>query len=184
MMKTRKRGARGVPQGAQAATWRGPHPGRAGRAPGPLGPLPAPPFGLYIAHLSETLKQGEFTEFRRRSVAETYKEEKPSLAGRFRWGDHLPEGEIVTIVITIVTGIIEIIINIIPIISTISTSIQSHLTIATRVVIRTIYPLYSIGVDYYVVVNAIEFYWRNIIVSRLFIIYLFPLIMISFMSCE
>src|SRR3954465_11972692 len=44
--------------------------------------------------------------------------------------------------------------------------------------------LYSIGVDYYFVVNAIEFCWRNIIVSRLFIIYLSPLIMISFMSCE
>ena len=116
-------------------------------------------------------------------MAETYREEKPSLAGRFRRGDHLPEGEIVAIVITIVTGIIEIIINIIPIISTISTSIQSRFTIATCVVIRTIYPLYSIGVDYYFVVNAIEFCWRNIIVSRLFITYLSPLIMISFMSC-
>ena len=71
-----------------------------------------------------------------------------------------------------------------PNISTISIYIQSHLTIATCVVIRTIYPLYSIGVDYYCVVNAIEFCWRNIIVSRLFITYLSPLIMISFMSCE
>src|SRR3954469_17206907 len=60
----------------------------------------------------------------------------------------------------------------------------THLTIATCVVIRTIYPLYSVGVDYYFVVNAIEFCWRNIIVSRLFITYLSPLIMISFMSCE
>src|ERR1041385_6489609 len=180
MTKTRKIATRGVPQGALAATWRGPHPGRAGRAPRPLGPLPVPPSGLYNAHHPKTLKRGEFTEFRRRSVAETYREEKPSRAGRFRRGDHLPEGEI----ITIVTGIIGIIINIIPIISTISTSIQSHLTIATRVVIRTIYPLYSIDVDYYFVVNAIEFCWRNIIVSRLFIIYLSPLIMISFMSCE
>ena len=80
-------------------------------------------------------------EFHRRSVAETYREEKPSPAGRFRRGDHLPEGEIIAIVITIVTGIIEIIINIIPNISTISIFIQSHLTIATCVVIRTIYPL-------------------------------------------
>jgi hypothetical protein len=110
--------------------------------------------------------------------------ENPSPAGRFRRGDHLPEGEIVVIIIIIVTGIIEIIINIIPNISTISIYIQSHLTIATCVVIRTIYPLYSIGVDYYFVVNAIEFCWRNIIVSRLFITYLSPLIMISFMSCE
>src|ERR1044071_8931000 len=125
--------------------------------------------------------------FRRRHGAKTYKGEKPSPAGRFRRGDHLPEGEIVVIVIIIiiiVTGIIEIIINIIPNISTISIYIQSHLTIATCVVIHTIYPLYSVGVDYYFVVNAIEFCWRNIIVSRLFITYLSPLIMISFMSCE
>ena len=47
-----------------------------------------------------------------------------SPAGRFRRGDHLPEGEIVAIVITIVTGIIEIIINIIPNTSTISIFIQ------------------------------------------------------------
>lgn len=63
-------------------------------------------------------------------------------------------------------------------------SSKSHLTIANRVVTRTTYPLYSIGVDYYFVVNAIEFCWRNIIMSRLFITYLSPLIMISFMSCE
>ena len=63
-------------------------------------------------------------------------------------------------------------------------SSKSHLTIATCVVTRTTYPLYSIGVDYYFVVNAIEFCWRNIIMSRLFIIHLSPLIMISFMSCE
>src|SRR4051812_20862295 len=115
--------------------------------------------------------------------AEKYREEKPSPVGRFRRGDHLPEGEIVAIII-IVTGIIEIIINIIRNISTISISIPSHLTIATCVVIRTIYPLYSVGVDYYYVVNAIEFCWRNIIVSRLFATHLSPLIMISFMSCE
>src|SRR3954469_22939064 len=98
--------------------------------------------------------------------------------------NHLPKGEIVAIVIIIVTGIIEIIINIIPNISTISISIPSHLTIATCVVTRTIYPLYSVGVDYYFVVNAIEFCWRNIIVSRLFTTHISPLIMISFMSCE
>src|ERR1041385_7502819 len=91
------------------------------REPGPLGPLPAPPFGLYIAHIPKTLKQGEFPEFRRRSVEETYREEKTSPKGRFRRGEHLLEGEIIAIVITIVTGIIDIIINIIPNISTIST---------------------------------------------------------------
>ena len=63
-------------------------------------------------------------------------------------------------------------------------SSKSHLTIATRVVTRTTYPLYSIGVDYYFVVNAIEFCWRNIIMSRLFITHLSALIMISFMSRE
>src|ERR1041385_2289822 len=98
---TQKSDQRG-PQGAQAATWRGPHPGRAGRAPRPLGPLPAPPSGLYTLRRPKTLRGGSFTEFRRRSVTETYREEKPSLAGRFRRGDHLPEGEI----IAIVTGII------------------------------------------------------------------------------
>src|ERR1041385_7294414 len=79
--KTRKRATRGGPQGAQAATWRGPTPGRAGRAPGAPGPLPAPPFGLYTPRDPKTLKEREFPEFRRRSVAETYKEENPSLAG-------------------------------------------------------------------------------------------------------
>jgi putative component of membrane protein insertase Oxa1/YidC/SpoIIIJ protein YidD len=117
-------------------------------------------------------------------VAETYREEKTFPAGRFRRGELLPEGEIVLIVITIVTGIIEIIITIIIIISTISITIPSHLTIAIRVVTCTIHPLYSTGVDYSFVVNAIEFCWRIIVMIRLFTIYLSPLIMISFMSCE
>ena len=117
-------------------------------------------------------------------MEETYREEKPSLAGRFRRGEHLLEGEIVAIVITIVTGIIEIIINIIIIISTISMSIPSHLTIATCVVTHIIHPLYFTGVDYSFVVNAIKF-WSNIIVmTRFFPTYLSPLIMVSFMSCE
>src|SRR3954470_19257910 len=142
----------------------------------PLSPI-KPPWG-------RNPKRRVLSAFLRCHRAETYRREKPSPAGRFRRGDHLPEGEIVAIIIIIVTGIIEIIINIIPNISTISICIPSHLTIATCVVIRTIYPLYSVGVDYYFVVNAIEFCWRIIIVSRLFIIYLSPLIMISFMSCE
>jgi len=119
----------------------------------------------------KTLKRGVFTEFRRRSVAETYKEEKPSPVDRFRWGEHLPEGDIVAIIITIVTSIIEIIINIIPITRTISIFIPSHLNIATCVVTHTIYPLYFTGVDYSFVVNAIKFWWRIIIMIRLFIIY-------------
>src|SRR4051812_24576220 len=138
----------------------------------PLSPI-RPPWG-------ENPKTRIVSVFRRRHGAETYRGEKPSPAGRFRRGDHLPKGEIIDVIIIIVTGIIEIIIKI----STISISIPSHLTIATCVVIRTIYPLYSVGVDYYFVVNAIEFCWRNIIVSRLFTTHLSPLIMISFMSCE
>src|ERR1043165_449563 len=116
--------------------------------------------------MGENPEYRRVSEFRRRHGAETYRGEKPSPAGRFRRGDHLPEGEIVAIIIIIITGIIEIIINIIPNISTISIYIPSHLTIATCVVIRIIYPLYSVVVDYYFVVNAIEFCWRNIIVSR------------------
>ena len=104
----------------------------------------------------------EVSVFCRRLMAETYREEKAISGGRLHRGDHLPEGEIVVIVIIIGTCIIKIIINTIPNISTISTSIPSHLTTATCVVIRTIYPLYSVGVDYYFVVNAIEFCWINI----------------------
>ena len=111
----------------------------------------------------------EVSVFRCRHGAETYRGEKTSPAGRFRRGDHLPEGEIVAIIIIII-----------PNINTISISIPSHLTIATRVVICTIYHLYSVGVDYYFVVNTIEFCWRNIIVSRLLVTHLSPLIMISF----
>src|ERR1043165_3901118 len=114
----------------------------------PLSPI-RPPWGRNPGYRRVSV-------FRRLHGAETYRGENPSPTGRFRWGDHLPEGEIVAIIIIIiiVTGIIEIIINIIPNISTISISIPSHLTIATCVVIRTIYPLYSVGVDYYFVVNA------------------------------
>src|ERR1041385_7808045 len=73
LTKTRRRGARGGPQEPQAATWRGPAPGRAGRALGALGPLPAPPSGLYTPRYAKTLKREAFTEFRRRSMAETYR---------------------------------------------------------------------------------------------------------------
>ena len=121
-------------------------------------------------------------EFRRLPMEETYREEKPSPAGRFCRGEHLPEGENVTIVITNVTGIIKI--KIIIISSTISISIPSHLTIATCVVTRTIHPLYFTGVDYSFVVNAIKFWWKIIVMTILFTTYLSPLIMISFMLCE
>src|ERR1041385_8108326 len=89
----------------------------------PLSPI-RPPWG-------RNPKRRRVFVFRRRHGAETYRGEKPSPAGRFRRGDHLPEGEIVAIIIIIiVTGIIEMIINIIPNISTISITIPSHLTIA------------------------------------------------------
>src|ERR1043165_8778679 len=153
----------------------------------PEGCLVAPlgaPLRLYYPPRVKPSEQGLLSRNTAATGRKPNRGENPSPAGRFRRGDHLPEGEIVAITITIVTGIIEIIINIIPNISTISIYIQSCITIATLVVIRTIHPLYSIGVDYYFVVNAIEFCWRNIFVSRLFITYLSPLIMISFMSCE
>src|SRR3954464_3208317 len=160
-------------------------PPRARRAPSwPPGPTPGVPLWPILPPGVKTLNIEEFRSFSAASWRKPTEKKKPSPAGRFHRGDHLPEGEIVSIVINIVTGIIDIIINIIPNISTISTSIPSHLIIATCVVIRTIYPLYSVGVDYYFVVNAIEFCWRNIIVSRLFSTHLSPLIMISFVSCE
>src|SRR3954463_12340315 len=149
-----------------------------------LGGPPRCPLWPILPPGVETLKIEEFWSFAAASWRKPTEKKKPSPAGRFRRGDHLPEGEIVSIVIIIDTGIIKIIINIIPNINTISTSIPSHLTIATCVVIRTIYHLYFVGVDYYFVVNAIEFCWRNIIVSRLFATHISPPIMISFMSCE
>src|SRR4051812_9945275 len=177
-----KVGPEGTHQGSRRVPCAPPR--RTGDPPGPLVPLQGLPSGLYYPLGVETLKRDEFRSFAAASWRKPTEKKKASPAGRFRRGDHLPEGEIVAIVIIIITCIIEIIINIIPNISTISTSITSHLTIATCVVILIIYPLYSIGVDYNFVVNAIEFCWRNIIVSILFATHLSPLIMISFMSCE
>ena len=108
---------------------------------------------------------------------ETTREEKTSPTGRCRWEKLHPEGEIVIIAITIATSINEIIITIFPNISTISISISSHFTIAICVVPCTIHHLYFTGVDYYFVVDAIEFCWRIIVMIRLFTIYLSPLIM-------
>src|ERR1041385_6952007 len=111
-----KEGVRGPTRQPERCLAR-PPPGRARHPPGCLvAPLGAP-FRLYKPPGVETPKEESFSVFRRRHGAETYKGEKPSPAGRFHRGDHLPEGEIVAIIIIVVTCIIEIIINIIPNIS-------------------------------------------------------------------
>ena len=58
-----RRRARGEPGGAQAATWHGPPPGRARRAPAPPGPPPVPPFGLYYLLVTNTLKEDPISRF-------------------------------------------------------------------------------------------------------------------------
>ena len=170
-LKITEDGGEGTHQAARRVP--GTAPPRARQAPSWMpGGSPWCPISPILPPGVETLKREEFRSFAAASWRKPTQKKKPSPTGRFRRGDHLPEGEIVAIVVIIVTGIIEIIINIIPNISTISISIPSHLTIATCVVIRTIYHLYSIGIDYYFVVNAIEFCWRNIIVSIFFATYL------------
>ena len=123
-------------------------------------PSSVPPLA-YMTPWGENPRKRGVSEFRRRLVAETYREEK-SISGRqiplgrsppgrgdhrhrhhHRHGHHRDHHQHH------------------PNISTISIYIPSHLTIATCVVLSTIYPLYSVGVDYYFVVNAIEFCWRN-----------------------
>ena len=115
------------------------HPPRARQAPSWM---PGGPPLAYITPCGNNPRTSGVSEFRRRLVAETYREEKAISGGQTPPGRSPPEGEI----IVIVTCIIEIIINITPNISTISISIPSHLTIPTCVVICTIYPLYSVGV--------------------------------------
>ena len=117
--------------------------------------------------------------FRHRSEAEATRE-KRDLSG----GQILPGKEIVIIAITIIMNIIEIIITIFLNTSTISISIPSHLTVTICVVLCTIHPLYFTDVDYYFLVDAIKFFWRIIVMIRLFTIYSSPLIMISFMSFD
>ena len=56
------------------------------------GATPGSPLWPIYPSSSENPREREFTEFRRRSVAETYREEKTFPAGRFRRGEHLPEG--------------------------------------------------------------------------------------------
>src|SRR3954471_1129642 len=78
-MEAGQKGARGEPPGAQAPPGRGPSLGRVGRPLGDLAPPTVPPSGLYLPRDVKTLKRGDFKEFCRRSMAETYREEKPSL---------------------------------------------------------------------------------------------------------
>src|SRR3954463_4698210 len=68
-------------------------------------PPSVPPFA-YKTPWGRNPKKRVLSAFLCRHGAETYRREKPSLAGRFRRGDHLPEGEIIAIIIIIVTGII------------------------------------------------------------------------------
>src|SRR4051812_12969115 len=100
--------------------------GRARHPPGCLVALLGSPSHLYYPPGVKTLEQEDFRSFAAATGRKPTDKKRPSSAGRFRRGDHLPEGEIIAIVIIIVTGIIEIIINIIPNISTISISISSH----------------------------------------------------------
>src|SRR3954462_15028101 len=133
--KEEVRGPTRQPEGclARPPSWQGHAPSWVSGGPPrcPLSPI-NPPWG-------RNPKRRVLSAFLRRHGAATYRREKPSPAGRFRRGDHLPEGDIIAVIIIIVTGIIEIIINIIPTISSISIYIPSHLTIATCIVIRTIH---------------------------------------------
>src|SRR3954469_3652179 len=60
-------------------------------------PPSVPPLA-YKTPWSRNFKYKRVSVFRRRHGAETYRGEKPSPAGRFFRGDHLPEGEIVAII--------------------------------------------------------------------------------------
>ena len=86
-----RRRARGEPGATQAATWRGPPPGRARRAPGHPGPPLVPPFGLYYLLVPETLERNPASRFsplfRRRSASKIGSIRRP-LPGT------LPEGGI------------------------------------------------------------------------------------------
>src|SRR4051812_34664776 len=75
------RGQRGGPPGVQAPPRRGLPPGHVGRPPEDLALPLVPPLRLYVSRHPKTIKRGEFCEFRRRSMTETYKEEKRSPGG-------------------------------------------------------------------------------------------------------
>src|ERR1043165_9065151 len=71
-----------------------------GRAKHPPGCLVAPlgaPSRLYDPPGVKTLDIEEFPSFATATGWKPIEEKKPSPAGRFRRGDHLPEGEIVAI---------------------------------------------------------------------------------------
>src|SRR4051812_2610839 len=89
---TRVPGA-GPPRERQTPSWM---PGGPPRCP--LSPILPP--GV------KTLEKEQFWSFSAASWRKPTEKKKPSPAGRFRRGDHLPEGEIIAIVVIIVTGII------------------------------------------------------------------------------
>src|SRR4051812_1137368 len=68
--------------------------GRARHPPGCLVALLGAPSPLYEPPGVKTLEQEEFRSFTAASWRKPTEKRKPSPAGRFRWGDHLPEGEI------------------------------------------------------------------------------------------
>src|SRR3954469_18061366 len=78
-------------------------PPRARQAPSwmPGGPLGAPS-RLYDPPGVKTVDREEFPSFAAATGRKPTEEKKPSPAGRFGRGDHLPEGEIVAIVIIII----------------------------------------------------------------------------------
>src|SRR3954467_7956325 len=100
--KEEVRGPTRQPEGCLAR----PPPGRARHPPGCLvAPLGAP-FRLFNPLGWKSLERSRF-RVSPLPRCETYRGEKPSPAGRFHRGDHLPKGEIVAIIMIIVTGIIE-----------------------------------------------------------------------------
>src|SRR4051794_38656308 len=76
-------------------------------------PLLVTPRGMFELQCSGnfpytvTCKVYRTKSFAAASWRKPIEKKKSSPAGRFRLGEHLPEGEIVAIVITIVTGIID-----------------------------------------------------------------------------
>src|SRR3954465_2552226 len=122
MTGNHRRGRWGGPPGSQKGAWWAPPPGPPRYPPGCLvAPLGAP-LRLYYPPRVKTSERGLLSRNTAATGRKPNRGENQSPAGRLRRGDHLPEGEIVAIIIIIIAGIIEIIINIIPNISTISIS--------------------------------------------------------------
>src|SRR3954471_19029053 len=76
--------------------------GRAKHPPGCLVALLGAPSRLYYPSEVKTIKEEEFRSFAAASWRKPTEKKKASPAGRFRHGYHLPEGEIIAIVIIIV----------------------------------------------------------------------------------